>query len=108
MYKRQYSYNTKLIYPSSAAVYGFSNNLPLKEYSDLNPISPYGYHKKIVEELCRMYVEQYAVKVVVLRLFSVYGKELKKQLLWDACKKLLEKIIFFTVQEKRRVIGCML
>lgn len=100
---RKYSYNTKLIYPSSAAVYGFSNNLPLKEYSDLNPISPYGYHKKIVEELCRMYVEQYAVKVVVLRLFSVYGKELKKQLLWDACKKIVRKDnLFYGTGEETR------
>ena len=48
-----------------------------------------------MEELCRMYVEQYAVKVVVLRLFSVYGKELKKQLLWDACKKIVRKDNFF-------------
>ena len=53
-----------------------------------NPISPYGVHKNIVEELCDMYAKQYGVHVAVLRLFSVYGNGLKKQLLWDACSKL--------------------
>ncbi|MDO5379829.1 MAG: NAD-dependent epimerase/dehydratase family protein [Acidaminococcaceae bacterium] len=100
---RKYSHNTKLIYSSSAAVYGISDKVLLEECSDLNPISPYGFHKKIVEDLCRMYVEQYSIKIVVLRLFSVYGNELKKQLLWDACKKIVGKnnLFYGTGKEKR-------
>jgi Nucleoside-diphosphate-sugar epimerases len=87
-YIRKFSPNTKLIYPSSAAVYGNSKILPIKENSELKPISPYGVHKKIAEELCKLYAQQYKLNIIVLRLFSVYGNGLKKQLLWDACRKI--------------------
>ncbi|WP_432748537.1 NAD-dependent epimerase/dehydratase family protein [Pectinatus frisingensis] len=89
-YIRKYSPNTKLIYLSSAAVYGNKKEMPIIETSVLNPISPYGFHKKVAEELCKMYSEIYNVQVIVTRLFSVYGNELKKQLIWDACKKIAD------------------
>ena len=102
-YIRLYSPETKMIYPSSAAVYGNQDTLPLKEDMVPNPISPYGTHKKIVEELCRMYAAQYHVNVAVLRLFSVYGEGLKKQLLWDACRKLSEgRNVFWGTGEETR------
>jgi UDP-glucose 4-epimerase len=42
----------------------------------------------MMENLCRCYAVSYGVPVAVLRLFSVYGSWLKKQLLWDICSKL--------------------
>ena len=102
-YIRLYSPQTKLIYPSSAAVYGNQSVLPLREDMVPNPISPYGVHKKIVEELCQMYAHQYHVNAVILRLFSVYGEGLRKQLLWDACQKLSEdKNVFWGTGEETR------
>lgn len=102
-YIRLYSPQTKLIYPSSAAVYGNQSVLPLREDMVPNPISPYGVHKKIVEELCKMYASQYRVNVAILRLFSVYGEGLRKQLLWDACQKLSEgKNVFWGTGEETR------
>ncbi|MGP1366240.1 MAG: NAD-dependent epimerase/dehydratase family protein [Schwartzia sp. (in: firmicutes)] len=87
-YIRLFSPKTRFLYPSSAAVYGSQQKLPLSPDLPLHPISPYGVHKKIVEELCAMYARQYGLFIAVLRLFSVYGEGLKKQLLWDACCKL--------------------
>jgi len=87
-YIRVFSPKTRFLYPSSAAVYGSQQKLPLSPELPLHPISPYGVHKKIVEELCAMYARQYGLSIAVLRLFSVYGEGLKKQLLWDACGKL--------------------
>jgi len=87
-YIRVFSPQTRLLYPSSAAVYGNQETLPLTTDMMSAPISPYGVHKNIAEELCAMYARQYGVCVAVLRLFSVYGIGLKKQLLWDACSKL--------------------
>lgn len=89
-YIRTRSPQTRLLYPSSAAIYGNQETLPLTTDMTPNPISPYGVHKSIVEELCVMYAKQYGVHVAVLRLFSVYGNGLKKQLLWDACSKLAQ------------------
>lgn len=84
---RCHTKSTKLIYPSSAAVYGQVNSLPIIEDVPLNPISPYGVHKKMAEDLCRLYAQQFELSVAVVRLFSIYGAGLRKQLLWDACRK---------------------
>lgn len=94
-YIRVFSPQTRLLYPSSAAIYGNQEMLPLTTDMTPNPISPYGVHKSIVEELCDMYAKQYGVRAAVLRLFSVYGNGLKKQLLWDACSKLSQGINTF-------------
>ena len=36
----------------------------------------------------KIYARTYDLKITIVRLFSVYGRELKKQLLWDACSRL--------------------
>ena len=87
-YMRQCASRASLLFLSSAAVYGKSDKFPLRETASLHPISPYGCHKKMCEELCALYAKQYHLKVLILRVFSVYGNGLRKQLLWDACNKL--------------------
>ena len=87
-YMRLYNNNSYLVYPSSPAVQGECENIRIKENYQGNPTSPYGHHKKIAEDLCRSYSDKYKLKVGIIRLFSVYGKGLKKQLLWDAYQKI--------------------
>jgi UDP-glucose 4-epimerase len=87
-YIRLYQPQAKLVYPSSAAVYGKKDNHPIQENDVLRPVSPYGFHKKIVEELCASYAANFSLSSAVVRFFSIYGPGLKKQLLWDACNKL--------------------
>ncbi|HRY82202.1 MAG TPA: NAD(P)-dependent oxidoreductase [Candidatus Moranbacteria bacterium] len=97
--------NARLIYPSSAAVYGQKKDLPIKESDILAPVSPYGLHKKMAEELCKDYSRKYSANISIVRFFSVYGPGLQKQLLWDASCKIYSdenKIKFFgTGLEKR-------
>lgn len=88
-YMRLNNPSALLIYPSSAGVYGAKPDAPIKENCDLTPMSPYGHHKKMVEELCESYSAAYGLKVVLIRFFSIYGPGLTKQLLWDASAKLL-------------------
>jgi UDP-glucose 4-epimerase len=78
-----------LVYPSSAAAYGAKPDAPIVETDELTPISPYGYHKKMVEELLRSYSCTYGLRVAIIRFFSIYGPGLTKQLLWEAGTKLL-------------------
>lgn len=78
----------RLIYPSSAGVYGAKDDEPITEDSAPNPISPYGYHKRIVEQLLESYSRSYGIRVGIIRFFSIYGPGLTKQLLWDAAVKL--------------------
>lgn len=77
-----------LVYPSSAGVYGSKDDAPIKESDALNPISPYGHHKKVAEDLLASYSRSYGTRVAIVRFFSIYGPGLTKQLLWDAGTKL--------------------
>lgn len=78
-----------VVIPSSAAVYGATEQSPLAVGGRMNPISPYGQHKKMAEDLAVFYARQRGVRVGIVRLFSVFGPGLRKQLLWDACSRIL-------------------
>jgi len=85
---RKYQPKCKYLHISSAAVYGNPTKLPINETDNLKPVSPYGFHKMMSENICREYHQLYDLPIVILRPFSVYGPGLKKQLFWDICKKL--------------------
>ena len=85
---RLWARNARLISVSSAAVYGAGHTGPIREEQVLLPFSPYGYHKLMMENLCLSYAANYGLSVRVVRLFSVYGSWLKKQVLWDMCSSL--------------------
>lgn len=87
---RVHSPQSRLIAASSAAVYGSGHSGPISEDAALAPMSPYGRHKLMMEQLCRSYAESYGITSTVVRLFSVYGAGLRKQLLWDICSRLQE------------------
>ena len=78
-----------LVMASSAAVYGAGHEGPISEACPSTPFSPYGYHKRMAELLLQSYAHNFGLRVAVVRFFSVYGPGLRKQLLWDACTKLL-------------------
>lgn len=80
--------STKLIFVSSAAVYGQSANDKTSIGSVLRPLSPYGLNKKISEEYIQYYCEHYSIEAKIIRPFSVYGPGLKKQLIWDVLNKI--------------------
>ncbi len=86
-YMRLHQGDAKLIYPSSAAVYGKKDNKCIRITEPLGPLSPYGFHKKMVEDLCMSYASTYGISVAIIRFFSIYGPGLQKQLLWDASNK---------------------
>lgn len=96
------SLDTRFVLASSAAVYG-DQDLYLTEESPLNPISPYGLHKKSAEIICEEYSKYFGVKSSIVRLFSVYGIGLEKQLFWEAANKFKngDPIFFGTGNEVR-------
>lgn len=77
----------RLVLVSSAAVYGDQGDTDAMEPSVRSPISPYGFHKLSAEMLCESASRFFEVPVSIVRLFSVYGEGLRKQLLWDALNK---------------------
>lgn len=77
----------QIVLTSSAAVYGDLHNEPIQLDASIAPYSPYGHHKRMSEQLAYMYGETYGLPIVIFRLFSVYGPELRKQLLYDLCER---------------------
>lgn len=85
---RKSALKSKVIGVSSAAVYGAGRRGSIEENTVLTPFSPYGFHKYMLENLFQSYQENFDLDVSVVRLFSVYGAGLEKQLLWDICNKI--------------------
>lgn len=86
---RTHSPPSKLVVASSAAVYGDTRGTPAEESRPPSPVSPYGFHKLMMEQLCHEYSQVFGLEIAVLRMFSVYGEGLRKQLLWDCGVKLM-------------------
>jgi len=77
-----------LVLASSAAVYGTAGPKRIPESQPCVPCSPYGQHKRIAETLGLSFARRRQARVAIVRMFSVYGPRLRKQLLWDLCTRL--------------------
>jgi len=64
---------TKFVYASSSSIYGDTDDLPMRETSRPQPVSPYGVTKLAAEHLAWLYWKNYGVPTVSLRYFTVYG-----------------------------------
>lgn len=64
----------KIIFSSSACVYGKPKNLPITENDSLGEQeNPYGITKVTMEQLCMLYHRLHQFDVVILRYFNPYG-----------------------------------
>lgn len=87
-YLRRSNPQALLIHASTAAVYGVVGDHPLRTTDQPNPVSPYGFNKYMSEGLLHSYRTAFGMRCVAVRFFSVYGPGLRRQLLWDAARKL--------------------
>ena len=63
----------RLVFSSTAAVYGVPDTTPIPESAPLRPINPYGETKRTFEGALRFYGEAYGLRSVSLRYFNVAG-----------------------------------
>lgn len=63
----------RIVIASSSAVYGDSQQFPIKESAPLHPLSPYGASKQVAEVYASLYSRVFSLPVVALRYFNVYG-----------------------------------
>lgn len=89
----------KIIYASSAAVYGEPIYTPIDENHPLNPISPYGASKLAGERLGFAYYHTYGIPFVSMRIFNTYGPRQPRYVMFDFLKKLKKN------QKKLEVLG---
>ncbi len=65
----------RLVFSSTAAVYGQPERVPIAEDDRLDPINPYGASKLCVEFMLRAYATAYDMGFVSLRYFNVAGAD---------------------------------
>ena len=63
----------RIVFSSTAAVYGVPAETPIPETASLAPINPYGETKRTFEGALRFYGEAYGLRSVALRYFNVAG-----------------------------------
>ena len=85
---RQKAPEAAVVLASSAAVYGDTEIQPIPEDAPRAPLSPYGTHKMMMELAGESWARNFGVRIAIVRLFSVYGPGLHKQLIWEICAKL--------------------
>ncbi len=79
----------RVVYTSSAAVYGEPETLPITEDHLIQPVSPYGLHKYTAEQEVRLFADLYGMRTASARLFSVYGPRQRKQIIFDVARKIV-------------------
>jgi UDP-glucose 4-epimerase len=63
----------KVVFSSSAGVYGTPKNLPIKEDDPKNPENPYGETKLMIEKILDWYDKTYGIKSISIRYFNAAG-----------------------------------
>jgi UDP-glucose 4-epimerase len=63
----------KVVFSSSAGIFGELKTVPIREDHPAEPDSPYGASKLGAEKLCLAYAKLYPLECVCLRYFNVYG-----------------------------------
>ncbi len=69
--------SSRIVYASSAAVYGDPGKVPVAEDYPANPINLYGESKYIGERLVDRYRLDYGLSTISLRYFNVYGPRMR-------------------------------
>jgi UDP-glucose 4-epimerase len=70
----------KIIFSSTAAVYGEAKEFPIVETAELNPINPYGVSKLMIEKMLDNFEGAYGLKSIKLRYFNVIGANFEQKI----------------------------
>lgn len=69
----------EMVFSSTSAVYGDTNEFPTSEISKLNPLSPYASYKLLAENYIRLISESTQTRFTICRFFNVFGEEQHNQ-----------------------------
>lgn len=83
----------KLLFASSAAVYGNNPELPKKENSPIEPLSPYAIDKFATERFLVNYGKLYNIPTACTRFFNVYGPKQNPSSPYSGALSLIAKSI---------------
>jgi len=70
---RKQNYKPKIVFASSANLYGAVDTLPVNEESRDNPLTMWAIHKLMAEHYFHLYAQKFDIQSTALRLANVYG-----------------------------------
>ncbi len=83
----------KIIFSSSAAVYGEPERMPIPETAPLRPKNPYGSNKLLGERIIKYFCEYLGFKAVVFRYFNACGFDTQARILPTHQSHLIYKVM---------------
>ncbi len=78
----------KVIFASSASVYGIPQRIPMEETDQLNPVSPYGASKLAGEKLGVAFHASMGLPFIAFRILNAYGPRQRHNVKYDFLRKL--------------------
>jgi UDP-glucose 4-epimerase len=78
----------RVVFASTAAVYGPPRYTPIDEAHPLDPISPYGASKLAAERLLVAYARTFDLELTAVRIFNTYGPRQPRYVAYDLMMKL--------------------
>ncbi len=66
----------RLVFASSASIYGDQKKYPTREDAPAKPVTPYSLQKLIGEQYCQLFGQLYGLEANCLRFYNVYGKRM--------------------------------
>ena len=76
---RENDFRPKIIFSSSANIFGPIAKLPINESCPDNPPSVWSAHKLLAENYLRIYAQRYGIESITLRLANVYGPTAREE-----------------------------
>jgi len=65
----------RIVFSSTAAVYGAPQSVPIKETAPVRPVNPYGHSKAMCEQILQDYAVAYGIRSISLRYFNAAGAD---------------------------------
>ena len=97
----------KIVFSSSATVYGKPKSLPIKETSELSTTNPYGQTKLIIEDVLRdLYKSDNAWSIAILRYFNPIGAH-KSGLIGENPNDIPNNLMPYIVKVATKELECL-
>jgi nucleoside-diphosphate-sugar epimerase len=91
------SYRPKIVFASSANLFGLVDILPVNEDAPDNPLTMWAVHKLVAEKYLRLYTQQFGLQSIALRLANVYGPTAR----WSTANRVvINKVIHMALNGK--------
>lgn len=98
---RKNNFRPKIIFSSSANLFGYVDICPVDESERDNPPSLWSVHKLLAENYFRVYAQQYGIECVILRLSNVYGPTVRRKI---TTRMVVNKVIAKALEDSKLTV----